>query len=171
MLESVGRAVLVAALLASCSSNGANNNASAPDAARDGAGGTTSGPGTGGSPGTGGGPGSGGTPGSGGSKGTPDASPTAVAPTDCRGILVCVFACGTDTACAARCASQAPAAAQALYKQIRDCSGKACPDQTDIACRCENECYAGGQCSELVDQCDDADPDMFCDPAGVICGI
>jgi hypothetical protein len=140
--------------------------------------------GSGGSGGSGGGAPQGGSGGSGGSGGTApmpdasvpgtivrlDASAAGMAPKDCRGLLNCVHACDKDSACATRCVSQAPAAAQALYKMIQMCSTQACPDH-DLSCRCENECQGGGQCADMVDQCDQGNPDDFCDPTGADCGL
>jgi hypothetical protein len=124
--------------------------------------------------GTGGAGGSGGTGAAGGSSGTGgsrmDASPAATPPRDCRGLRNCIDACATDSACAMLCVSTAPAAAQALYQMIRTCSMQACPTQ-EQSCRCDHECYGGGQCESLVQQCDLADPDTFCDPAGRSCGL
>jgi hypothetical protein len=99
-----------------------------------------------------------------------DASAAGIAPKDCRGLRNCVHACDKDTACASKCVSQAPAAAQTLYKMIQTCSMQACPDR-DLSCRCENECQGGGQCDPLVDQCNEGNPDDFCDPTGADCGL
>jgi hypothetical protein len=92
--------------------------------------------------------------------GTPDA--VAAAPISCREIRVCIYACGTDNGCAARCVSSAPTAARALYQQAQACSAGAC-DQGDIACRCEQECDATGSCYDIVNECDEAVSDPFCD--------
>jgi hypothetical protein len=168
MRESVGRAALVFAVvglsLGACSSSAGTS----VDAATA--------PPTGGATGAGGTPAGGGAPGGGGTGGLammpkPDAAMMAPTPTDCRSLLVCVDTCGADAACATRCIAAAPAAAQALYKKIHDCSLQACPAPQEISCRCENECYGNGQCSALVEECDQSDPDFFCDPAGTICGI
>jgi hypothetical protein len=164
MQVSAGRAVLVFAFalsLAGCSSSGVTSvdGATAPPTAGSGGGN----PGTGGAPGTG----TGGNP----AAGPPDAGGVSAKPTDCRSLLVCVDSCRADAACAGRCIAAAPADAQALYKKIHDCSLKACPDQTMTDCRCENECYGGGECTDLVDECDMSTPDFFCDPGGTICGI
>jgi hypothetical protein len=86
----------------------------------------------------------------------------ASAPTTCREIRVCVYDCGQDMDCAARCASSATAAARALYQQGRTCSMQACPDQ-DIECRCDQECHGLGLCTDLFDECDQAASDPFCD--------
>ena len=163
MIRSAGRAVLLVALLALPSVGCGKSNESSVDASPTGPRlDATSG---------GGGSGGIGSPGAGGAAmGSPDANPATTAPTDCRGILVCVFACGQDAACASRCASTAPADARTLYDKIRACSVKSCPTQ-DISCRCDNECYGGGDCTDLVDECDMSNPDKFCDPAGTICGI
>jgi hypothetical protein len=102
-----------------------------------------------------------------------DASPATMVPRDCLGLRECVYACARDTACAARCVSGAPRAAQDLYNMIRTCSLANCPlmpDGTqDVACRCENECYGGGPCSDMVTQCLGDKTDTFCDPFGADC--
>jgi hypothetical protein len=90
---------------------------------------------------------------------TPDAS---AAPRSCRDIRVCVFACGADQGCAARCESSAPAVARLLHEQSQMCSLRVCPEQ-DIECRCDQECHGGGACTDLVDECDEAISDPFCD--------
>lgn len=164
MSRMVCRAVLaltVLAALGACTSKATGPAADGASAAGSG------GSGTGGT-GTGGAGGSGGSSGAGGSG--MDASPASTIPRDCRGLLNCVHACGTDTTCAMRCVSTAPAADQALYRMIRTCSMQACPAQ-DQSCRCEHECFGGGQCSTLVEQCNLADPDTFCDPRGGSCGL
>jgi len=76
-----------------------------------------------------------------------------------------------DKACAQRCVSSAPKAAQDTYAMIQSCMMSACPTM-DHSCRCDNECFDGGKCTTLViDQCDDGSPDTFCDPAGAECGL
>jgi hypothetical protein len=124
--------------------------------------------GTGGSGGTGGTVGSGGsgahqeagaaTGGSGGSA-TPDAA--AGPPKTCRDIRVCIHNCGQDMGCAGKCVSMAPTTVRQQYQEIQACSMGACPQQ-DEPCRCEAECL-GGMCSDLVDVCDDAVADPWCD--------
>jgi hypothetical protein len=101
-----------------------------------------------------------------------DGPPPAAAmpPKDCRGLRNCIHACDKDTTCATRCVSTAPAAARALHEMIRACSAQACPDQ-DISCRCEQECQGGGLCAEMVDLCNDGDPDDYCNPSGATCGL
>jgi hypothetical protein len=120
--------------------------------------------------GAGGGAGAGGGGGAGGGSGMPDSRPAVTMPVDCKGIRDCVFTCDKDTACAGRCVSSAPMAARTLYEMIRTCSVRECPTQ-DTSCRCDHECYGGGECSDMVEQCDEAGPDLFCDPAGVSCGL
>jgi hypothetical protein len=95
---------------------------------------------------------------------TPDlaSAEAPIAPTTCREIRVCVYDCGEDLDCAARCASSATTAARALYQQGRACSMQACPDQ-DVECRCDQECHGLGQCTDIFDECDDAASDPFCD--------
>jgi len=88
-----------------------------------------------------------------------DAAPI---PTSCREIRVCVYACGQDKTCADRCAAGAPAAARAKYMMARSCSLQQCPDE-DVICRCNEECYFGGVCYDLVDECDEGVSDPFCD--------
>jgi hypothetical protein len=95
----------------------------------------------------------------------PDAAPAL----DCRGIRNCVHACGSDVPCTMRCLSSASAVARAYYEKIPSCSAQACPSQ-DVVCRCEAECHPAGVCADLVDTCDLANPDDFCDPMGP-CGI
>jgi hypothetical protein len=118
--------------------------------------------------------GSGGSGGQGGSGGKQDGSapgadsagataPDAMGtPKTCRDIRACLFNCGDDTACASRCVSAAPAAARQQYDEIHMCSLAACPQQ-DEDCRCNQECLAGGQCSDMVDVCDEAISDPWCD--------
>jgi hypothetical protein len=91
--------------------------------------------------------------------GVPDAFQ---APTSCREIRSCAFQCGEDRTCAARCVSTAPSAARQLYDQAQACSQQVCPTQ-DIECRCDQECFGGGACHEIVDECDEAISDPFCD--------
>jgi hypothetical protein len=175
------RVVLVATLIASPLACGKNSSSNSPSPAD--AGGKA---GTGGTGGSGGSTSPGGTGGStpqGGTGGTADASvfmpgtivrydasAAGMAPKDCRGLRNCVHACDKDTACASKCVSQAPAAAQSQYRMIQTCSAQACPDK-DLSCRCENECQGGGQCADLVDECNQGNPDDFCDPMGADCGL
>jgi hypothetical protein len=122
--------------------------------------------------GSGGSGGSGGAQGGAGGKdgGTPPANDSGAspaldamaAPKTCRDIRVCLFNCGTDMNCAAQCVSLAPPAARMQYQDIHSCSTAACPQQ-DEDCRCNQECLAGGQCSDLVDVCDEAISDPWCD--------
>jgi len=91
---------------------------------------------------------------------TPDAP--AAAPTTCREIRICIFNCREDAACAGRCVSSAPQAARALFNQAKSCSDNACPTQ-EPDCRCIEECHGGGMCTEVVDECDEAISDPFCD--------
>jgi hypothetical protein len=88
-----------------------------------------------------------------------DAPPT---PTNCQTIRSCVYACRDDAACAARCVSGAPMAARQQWQQANACSMQACPNQADVDCRCMAECL-GGDCTQVVDVCDDAASDPFCD--------
>jgi hypothetical protein len=167
------RRVVVAAALVALSLACGKNSSSPPDAGKAATGGTG---GSGGSPPPSGTGGTGGGPADASVPGTPapvvryDASAAGVAPKDCRGLLNCVHACDKDTTCASKCVTQAPAAAQALYKMIQMCSMQACPDH-DPSCRCENECQGGGQCAEMVDECNQGVPDDFCDPMGADCGL
>jgi len=101
------------------------------------------------------------TNGGGAGGGGQDATATADAISNCRDIRDCVFRCGQDSACAARCASAAPQAARALFDQAQMCSRQACPEQ-DVECRCMEECL-GGTCTQVVDECDEATSDLFCD--------
>jgi hypothetical protein len=117
--------------------------------------------GQGGGSGRGGGSGQGGGAPTGGAAGSaPDAM--AAAPTTCREIRVCIFNCADDKGCASRCVSTAPAAARQKYDEAHTCILSACPDQ-DEDCRCNQECFAGGTCTDLVDTCDDAVSDPLCD--------
>jgi len=86
----------------------------------------------------------------------------AAAPTTCREIRICIFNCREDAACAGRCVSSAPQAARALFNQAKSCSENACPTQ-EPDCRCVEECHGGGMCTEVVDECDEAISDPFCD--------
>jgi hypothetical protein len=88
-----------------------------------------------------------------------DAPPT---PTNCQTLRSCIYACRADTACAAHCLATAPAAARQQYDQANACSTQACPNRDDIDCRCMAECL-GGECTQIVDECDDAASDPFCD--------
>ena len=97
----------------------------------------------------------------GGAGGGNDAMAPVDAITTCRDIRDCVYKCGQNTACAASCVSVAPQAARTLYDQARMCSQQACPEQ-DIECRCMEECL-GGTCTQIVDECDEATSDLFCD--------
>jgi hypothetical protein len=128
----------------------------------------------GGSSGSGGGGagGMGGTGGTGAAGGAPmDANPASMPPKSCRDIRNCVEACDADKACAMRCVSTAPTAAQSLYQMVTMCSAQACPKQ-DMSCRCDQECFGGGACMDVVDQCNNsAEPDNFCDPMGAKCGL
>jgi hypothetical protein len=87
---------------------------------------------------------------------------TAAPPTTCREIRVCLYGCGADPACAARCQSSAPARARQQYDEAHACSLRVCPNQ-EPDCRCIEECLGGGTCSQLVDECDEAVSDPFCD--------
>jgi hypothetical protein len=171
MSQLVCRAVLALSILAAL---GACTSKAGSPAADGAAGGSGSGGGAGTGAAGAGGSGETGTGGAGGSSGAGgsrmDAGPAAMAPRDCRGLRNCVDACASDSACAMRCVSTAPAVAQALYQMVRTCSMQACPTQ-EVSCRCDHECYGGGQCESLVEQCDLADPDTFCDPAGKSCGL
>jgi hypothetical protein len=172
------RVVIAAALFALPLACAKSSTPSPRDGAPVGGTGGTGQP-SGGSGGTGG---TGGAPPAGGSGGASvdafvplpvvrlDASAAGVAPKDCRSLLNCIHACDKDKTCAGKCVSSAPAAAQSLYKMIQMCSLRACPDQ-DLSCRCENECQGGGQCADMVDECDQGNPDDFCDPVGPECGI
>jgi hypothetical protein len=86
----------------------------------------------------------------------------AAPPTTCREIRICIFNCREDAACAGRCVSSAPQAARALFNQAKSCSENACPTQ-EPDCRCIEECHGGGMCTEVVDECDEAISDPFCD--------
>jgi hypothetical protein len=88
-----------------------------------------------------------------------DAPPT---PTSCQTLRSCVYACRTDMVCVARCIASAPAAARQQYDQANTCSLQACPGG-DIDCRCMAECLGGGDCTQVVDECDNAASDPFCD--------
>jgi hypothetical protein len=89
----------------------------------------------------------------------PDAQ---ASPANCQQIRNCVFRCQGDTACADRCVSSAPGPARQLYNTAQMCSRSVCaPD--DIECRCAQECHGGGACTEIVDECDEAISDLFCD--------
>jgi hypothetical protein len=97
--------------------------------------------------------------------GTSDLAPAADAPptpTSCQSIRSCVYACRNDATCAAHCLSSAPAAARQQWQQGNSCSMQACPNQDDIDCRCMAECL-GGDCTQVVDECDNAASDPFCD--------
>jgi hypothetical protein len=83
-------------------------------------------------------------------------------PTTCREIRICIYRCGQDKACATACASAAPTAARAKFSEVQSCSQGACPDG-DAVCRCMEECYVGGMCTDVVDDCDEAVSDPFCD--------
>ncbi len=190
--DRVGRRLLAGALALAlavgCSSNSSNSATGGSGGSGTGGsatgGTTTGGTGTGGSgtggTTTGGAGGTGGSGGAGGTGGAPmggmggakqDASPATMAPKDCRGLRECVNACAADKACAQRCVSGAPKAAQSTYAMIVSCMMDACPTM-DHSCRCDNECFDGGKCTSLViDQCDDGSPDTFCDPAGADCGL
>jgi hypothetical protein len=112
----------------------------------------------------GGGGGSGGKGGTGGG-GTADSGAGADAmgpPASCRDIRVCIYNCAEDQQCAKNCVSAAPAAARGQFNDAQECSTNACPTQ-DADCRCTEECLGGGRCSELVDECDEAISDPFCD--------
>jgi hypothetical protein len=96
----------------------------------------------------------------------PDVTPVADAPptpTSCQTLRSCVYACRTDKACVARCIASAPAAARQQYDQANACSLQACPNQDDIDCRCNAECLGGGECTQVVDECDNSASDPFCD--------
>jgi hypothetical protein len=93
--------------------------------------------------------------------GAPDTG-SADAIMSCKDIRSCVFACREDQTCAARCVAAAPQAARGLYQQAKACSENACPTQ-DPDCRCMEECHGGGMCTEVVDECDEATSDPFCD--------
>jgi hypothetical protein len=172
MSQFIARAVLAVLILAvpgACSSSKGGGGAGGAGGGGTGGGGAA---GTGGAGGSGtGGSGTGGAGATGGAGGASvDANPALMAPKDCRGLRNCVDACDKDTACAMRCVSSAPATARDLYMMIQTCSKMACPQQ-DLSCRCDNECFGGGQCTELVDKCNGADPDNFCDPVGPKCGL
>lgn len=85
-----------------------------------------------------------------------------ISPRSCREIRNCVFDCGEAVECAALCVSSAPAVARAQYNQAQMCSAQVCPTQ-DIECRCAEECFIGGNCQQIVDECDEASSDRFCD--------
>jgi hypothetical protein len=91
--------------------------------------------------------------------GTPDVQ---AAPQTCREIRNCRFDCGEDPDCAARCFSAAPGVARAQFSEAQMCSAQVCPTQ-DTECRCAEECFTGGNCQQIVDECDEASSDKFCD--------
>jgi hypothetical protein len=112
--------------------------------------------------------GGGGQSGAAGTAGSADAgnapSPDAMMgpPASCRDVRVCIHNCGQDKACADKCVSTAPAKIRQQYQEILTCSMAACPGQ-DEPCRCDQECFNDGQCFELVDACDEAVSDPWCD--------
>ena len=90
-------------------------------------------------------------------------TPDAMGPVmSCRDVRVCIHNCGQDMTCAGKCVSTAPPAIRQQYEQIQACSMMACSQQ-DEPCRCDQECFAGGQCFDLVEDCDDAVSDPWCD--------
>jgi hypothetical protein len=84
------------------------------------------------------------------------------APMTCAAIRNCVTACKGDSACKQRCPTMAPTAARNAFTAIEMCSLAKCPDG-DEPCRCEVECIAGGECTDMVDVCRDFEDDVFCD--------
>jgi hypothetical protein len=88
----------------------------------------------------------------------PDAGP----PMSCVDIRNCIVRCDADGACAQRCVDQAPAAARSLHQRAVACSLEGCAAD-DINCRCERECYGGGACIDVVDECRAFTEDLFCD--------
>jgi hypothetical protein len=86
----------------------------------------------------------------------------AAAPKTCQEVRICLHNCGNDMTCAGKCVSSAPTAIRQQYQEIQACSMMACPSQ-DEPCRCEQECFNMGQCFELVDACDEALSDPWCD--------
>jgi hypothetical protein len=125
--------------------------------------GGTSGSVSGGSSGTGGSRG-GDTGGSSGADSGAATTPDAMAgpPKSCRDVRVCIHNCGQDMTCAGKCVSTAPPAIRQQYEEIQACSMGACPQQ-DEPCRCDQECFSGGMCADLVETCDDAVSDPWCD--------
>jgi hypothetical protein len=93
------------------------------------------------------------------SMGTPDAR---LPPQTCRDVRVCIHNCGNEAVCAGKCVSSAPARVRQQYEEIQGCSMGACPAQ-DRPCRCDQECFFGGQCFDLVEQCDEGIGDPICD--------
>lgn len=90
---------------------------------------------------------------------TPDAQ---TAPRSCRDIRNCVQDCGENAACASACVSTAPGVARQQFNEAQMCSLGVCEAQ-DIECRCREECYEGGTCYQIVEECDEAASDKFCD--------
>jgi hypothetical protein len=111
--------------------------------------------------GSGGGSGGGGSGGAGSDASTPAADAMGP-PASCRDIRVCIYNCAEDMNCAKNCVSVAPSAARAQFNDAQECSLNACPNQ-DPDCRCTEECLGGGACAEIVDECDEAISDPFCD--------
>jgi hypothetical protein len=146
---------------------GGNGGATAGSGGGSGTGGKGGTSGTSGASGSGGMSGSGGGSGSGGAGGLPSPdggrADRPMMPKTCRDIRSCLWGCNTDMACQMYCISSAPMAAQNAYKDVQACSKAACPKQ-DADCRCQEECFAGGSCFDLIDaDCDMGGSDDYCD--------
>lgn len=84
------------------------------------------------------------------------------APRLCAEIRNCIVRCD-NAACAQSCVDQAPAAARTKYQEVTACSKQACAED-DVPCRCDRECFEGGACLNVVDECrEGVEDDTFCD--------
>jgi hypothetical protein len=98
---------------------------------------------------------------SGGAKGDGGADAPEPPLSTCLMIRNCVYLCAADAACAARCLDRAETPARDVYDRVVTCSTQACPTG-GIDCRCDNECYAGGACLDVVDECTQSLQEGFC---------
>jgi hypothetical protein len=64
--------------------------------------------------------------------------------------------------CAGKCVSTAPPAIRQQYEEIQACSVGVCA-ASDEPCRCDQECFNGGMCFDLVEDCDQGVGDPWCE--------
>jgi hypothetical protein len=95
----------------------------------------------------------------GGQDGDQDAPPAATL--SCLMIRNCIVLCESDPPCIQSCIDRGSPAGRAVFDQVVACSLEACPTG-NIDCRCEIECYAGGACIDLVDECTQSLQENFC---------
>ena len=83
----------------------------------------------------------------------------------CIAIRNCVVRCQTDSACAQRCVDQAAASGPRDPPESADVQPRGLCAADDMECRCEQECFGGGACLDLVDECGrtQGEEDLFCD--------